>query len=60
METQLVNRYAANMHGVLSCYDRILIAGTLPAACYADGMISFFVQQRYPHFDYAQFAVLSH
>lgn len=38
METQLVNRYAVNMHGVLSCYDRILIMGTLPGACYADGM----------------------
>ena len=35
MQTQLVNRYAVNMHGVLSCYDRILIMGTLPGACYA-------------------------
>ena len=41
METQLVNRYAANMRGVLSCYDRILITGTLPVACYAGGMTSF-------------------
>ena len=40
METQLVNRYAVNMHGVLSCYDRILIMGTLPGACYAGGMSS--------------------
>ncbi len=41
METQLVNRYAANMNGVLSCYDRILIIGTLPGVCYAGGMTSF-------------------
>lgn len=41
METQLVNRYVANMRRVLSCYDRILITGTLPRACYAGHMTSF-------------------
>ena len=41
MEMQLSKRYAANLHGVLSCYDRILIVGTVPGACYADGMTSF-------------------
>lgn len=56
METQLVNRYAANMHGVLSCYDRILITGTLPGACYADGMTSFLYSRGIRIFDYAQFA----
>ena len=45
METQLVNRYAANLHGVLSCYDRILITGTIPGACYAQGMSSFLYSQ---------------
>ena len=40
MDTQLVNRYAANMDGVLSCYDRILITGTMPEGYYADGMSS--------------------
>ena len=34
-------RYAANLHGVLSCYDRIIVTGTLPGACYAGGMTSF-------------------
>jgi hypothetical protein len=29
--TALTDRYAANLHGVLSCYDRIIITGTLPA-----------------------------
>jgi len=56
METQLVNRYAVNMHGVLSCYDRILITGTLPGACYADGMTSFLYSRGVRIFDYAQFA----
>ena len=56
METQLVNRYAANLHGVLSCYDRIVITGTIPGACYAQGMTSFLYSQGVRIFDYAQFA----
>ena len=56
METQLINRYAENMNGVLSCYDRIVITGTLPGACYAGGMTSFLYSQGIRIFDYAQFA----
>ena len=56
MQTQLVNRYAVNMHGVLSCYDRILIMGTLPGACYAGGMSSLLYSRGIRIFDYAQFA----
>jgi len=56
METQLINRYDANMNGVLSCYDRILIIGTLPGACYAGGMTSFLYSKGIRIFDYAQFA----
>ena len=56
METQLINRYDANMNGVLSCYDRILIIGTLPGACYAGGMTSFLYNKGIRIFDYAQFA----
>ena len=37
----LEERYAANLHGVLSCFDRIIIIGTLPGACYAEGMTSY-------------------
>lgn len=33
METQLVNRYAVNMHGVLSCYDRMVITGLYAVLC---------------------------
>lgn len=56
METQLTIRYAKNMHGVLSCYDRIVVTGTLPGACYAPGMTSFLYCQGIRIFDYAQFA----
>ncbi len=54
MDTQLTQRYAANLHGVLSCYDRILITGTLPGACYANGMTSFLYSRGIRIFDYAK------
>ena len=56
METQLTKRYAANLHGVLSCCDRILIVGTVPGACYADGMSRFLYSRGIRIFDYAKFA----
>ncbi len=56
METQMTKRYATNLHGVLSCYDRILIVGTVPGACYAGGMTSFLYSSGIRIFDYAKFA----
>jgi hypothetical protein len=52
----LTDRYAANLHGVLSCYDRIIITGTLPGACYAGGMTSFLYAHGIRIFDYPRFA----
>ena len=52
----LEERYAGNLHGVLSCFDRIIIVGTMPGACYAQGMTSFLYQQSIRIFDYAKFA----
>jgi hypothetical protein len=52
----LTERYAANLHGVLSCFDRIIIAGTLPGACYAGGMTSFLYAHDIRIFDYPRFA----
>ncbi len=37
----LTERYEDEINGVLSCYDRVIIQGTLPMFCYADGMTSF-------------------
>ena len=56
MSTGLIDRYAENLHGVLSCYDRIIITGTLPGACYAEGMTSFLHAKGIRIFDYARFA----
>ncbi len=50
--TALSERYAANLHGVLSCYDRITVTGTLPGACYAGGMTSFLFSRGIRFFDY--------
>jgi hypothetical protein len=38
MPRLLTDRYHDRLAGVLSCYDRIVITGTLPGACFADGM----------------------
>ncbi len=38
MSQSLVDRYDDRIAGMLSCYDRIVITGTLPGICYADGM----------------------
>jgi hypothetical protein len=53
----LTTRYSENLTGVLSCYDRIVITGTLPGACYADGMTSFLYSRGIRIFDYPQFAI---
>jgi hypothetical protein len=56
MAQLLVERYADRLHGVLSCYDRIVVTGTIPGACYAQGMTSFLYARGIRIFDYAHFA----
>lgn len=34
----LIERYAKQIRGVLSCHDRVVVMGTLPGVCYAEGM----------------------
>lgn len=53
----LTTRYEENLVGVLSCYDRIIITGTLPGACFAQGMTSFLYSRGIRIFDYPQFAL---
>ena len=52
----LTDRYAANLYGVLSCYDRLIVTGTLPGACSAGGMTSFLYAKGIHIFDYPRFA----
>ena len=56
MTQMLTERYRERLHGVLSCYDRIVITGTLPGICYAGGMTSFLYAKGIRIFDYARFA----
>ena len=57
MSQSLVERYDDRIAGVLSCYDRIVITGTLPGICYADGMTRFLHANGIRIFDYPQFAM---
>lgn len=54
--TALAERYAADLHDVLLCYDRIIVTGTLPGACYAGRMTSFLYSRGIRIFDYPKFA----
>ena len=40
MKNEFIKKYEKNISGVLSCYDRVVIKGTLHTACFADGMMS--------------------
>src|SRR5271168_3701873 len=37
MASQLEERYNERIAGVLSCYDRVVVTGTLPSVCHAEG-----------------------
>lgn len=56
MNTPLFERYADRIAGVLTCYDRIVMTGTLPGACHGAGMTSFLNAKGLRIFDYPQFA----
>ena len=57
MSQSLVERYDERIAGVLSCYDRMVITGTLPGVCYAEGMTRFLHANGVRIFDYPQFAM---
>jgi hypothetical protein len=52
----LVEKYAEQIAGVLSCYDRIVITGSVQPLCYAKGMTSYLYRQAIRIFDYTQFS----
>jgi len=52
----LTQRYDEQIAGVLSCWDRVLIFGTLPKICYAAGMTSYLYERGVRIFDYPRFA----
>ena len=58
MATQLLTeKYAESLDGVLGCYDRIVITGSLAELCYAKGMTRYLYTHDTRIFDYTQWAV---
>src|SRR5271166_4224260 len=56
MSQSLTERYDDRIAGVLSCYDRVVITGTVPVICYAEGMTRFLYAKGIRIFDYPHFA----
>jgi hypothetical protein len=57
MAIKLVSeKYSAELHGVLNCYDRIIITGNVHPLCYAKGMTGYLYIQNIRIFDYPAFA----
>ena len=52
----LTERHKDQIAGVLSCYDRIIIQGTVPGWCYASGMTDYFYKHQLRIFDYPKWA----
>jgi hypothetical protein len=52
----LTEKYADKIQGISSCYDRLIITGTLPGWCYDQGMTAFLYANKILIFDYPKFA----
>src|SRR5207245_11692306 len=52
----LTERHGDQIAGVLGCWDRMLIFGTLPKICFAGGLTSFLFERNIRIFDYPRFA----
>jgi hypothetical protein len=54
MANQLLSeKYEEALHGVLSCYDRVIISGNVHPLCYAQGMTGYLYAHEIRIFDYA-------
>ena len=54
--TLLTERHANQIAGVLSYFDRVIVQGTLPVFCYADGMTRYLSARGIRIFDFTRFA----
>lgn len=52
----LTEKYQDKIQGVLSCYDRMIILGTLPGICFSGGMSAYLTSHNIRIFDYEKFA----
>jgi len=56
MDAPLVERHSEQILGVVSCFDRVVITGTLPEICHAQAMSAHLRSRGFRIFDYTQFA----
>ncbi len=56
MSSALEDLYDDRIAGVLSCYDRVVITGTLPTVCYPERMTRFLYANGIQIFKYPEFA----
>ena len=54
MEAALTER--AGLSGVISCFDRVVLTGTLPDICYAEGMAAHLTAHDVRLFDFPRWA----
>jgi hypothetical protein len=52
-----IERYRDKIKGVTSCFDRIILTGTIPGICYAEGMTRFLNVNDIRIFDYSKWAL---
>ena len=55
MKNEFINKYQDKIQGVISCYDRILIKGTLPNASHVGAMTNLLYRKDYLLKDITQF-----
>lgn len=53
----IIERHFTQIQGVISCFDRVVLTGTLPGICYAEGMGLFLRQHDIRIFDYPKWAM---
>ena len=51
----ITERHKSKISGILGCFDRVILSGTLPQICYADGMTSYLRYKKVRVFDYRKF-----
>lgn len=52
----ITDQYKEQIRGTISCYDRIILRGTIPGWCFAEGMTSFLYAEKIRIFDYPEWA----
>lgn len=52
----LTTTHSRHIVGTISCFDRVILTGTLPQVCYSQGMTSYLYSNNVRIFDYPKFA----